>query len=166
MAEPVIRFAVLGQPVTQGSKRAFVNKHTGRAGMVENKAEELKSWREAIRSEAQRAVESGARLIDGPVVVRLFFGLAKPSSAPKRRRTFPIAARSGDVDKLARAVLDALTGVLFGDDSQVVSLTVSKDYSARIGAVVEVEEHDGDDVPFPGINDLGCALLPPTTQGN
>jgi Holliday junction resolvase RusA-like endonuclease len=68
--------------------------------------------------------------------------LLKPRSAPKRRRTWPIGARSGDVDKLARSVLDSLTGVLFHDDAQVVHLVVSKDYGDAPGVRVFVADAD------------------------
>jgi hypothetical protein len=67
----------------------------------------------------------------GPVALRAEFRLPKPASAPKRLRTWPIKARSGDVDKLARACLDALTGVLFADDAQVISLMVTKDWAVK-----------------------------------
>lgn len=136
----MIRFTVLGTPVTQGSKRAFVNQHTGRAVIVES-AKGHKSWREAVRSEAQdqaeRVLPNGP--MSGPVKVYLTFGLQRPASAPKRKRTWPIGARSGDVDKLARSILDALTGVLFADDSQVLKLTVEKDYGTP---GVEVRVYD------------------------
>lgn len=135
------RIVVLGHPSTQGSKS--VVQRGGKAWMIEggNKAKRdaLADWRHAVRAEAQRHVENNALdMFGGPVSLQLFFGLPRPASAPKRRRTWPIAARSGDADKLARAVLDALTGVLFADDSQVVGLTIVKDYAMRTGCVIEI----------------------------
>ena len=54
-------------------------------------------------------------------------------SAPLFKITYP------DIDKLARAVLDALTGVFYEDDSQVVHLVVHKDYAdPGIGPGVEI----------------------------
>lgn len=126
----MIRFVVLGTPVTQGSKRAFLNQHTGRIALTETGGIKHKSWREAVRSEAQRAAETSFPTgpATGRVAVHLQFGLQRPASAPKTRRTWPTGARSGDIDKLSRLVLDALTGVLFVDDSQVTELHVTKDY--------------------------------------
>jgi hypothetical protein len=49
-------------------------------------------------------------------------GTVKPS-APKYPATTP------DIDKLARALLDALTGVLVLDDKQVVELTCRKSWA-------------------------------------
>jgi crossover junction endodeoxyribonuclease RusA len=143
----MIRLVVLGTPATQGSKRGFVNK--GRVQLVESSEKTLRPWREAVRSEAQRWVEGYddpiaradllVNLANSPIAVHLHFGMARPQSAPKRRRTWPTGARSGDIDKLARACLDALTGVLFADDSQVVELVATKDYSALTGCVVVIE---------------------------
>jgi crossover junction endodeoxyribonuclease RusA len=125
---------VAGLPVTQGSKTAYVV--NGRPVLAEKGGDRLKGWRYAIASEARTAMRD-VSLFEGPLVVNLMFGLPRPSSAPKKRRTWPIAVRSGDVDKLARAALDACTGVVWHDDSQVVGLAVCKDYGVP-GVDVEV----------------------------
>jgi crossover junction endodeoxyribonuclease RusA len=126
---------VAGLPATQGSKRAFVVK--GRPVVTEAAGDQLKAWRYALAVEGRQAWPFDRPLLTGPLAVRLAFGLRKPVSAPKTRRTWPIGARSGDVDKLARAALDALTGVIWLDDGQVVELCVSKDYGPP-GVGVEV----------------------------
>lgn len=120
-------FQVRGHPQTQGSKRAFVIKGTNRAIVTESGGQQHRDWRARVAGAAQDAA-NGAPLLDGPVSLQLQFWLPKPASAPKRRRVWPTGARSGDVDKLSRCVLDALTGVLFRDDAQVVDLHASKDY--------------------------------------
>jgi len=132
-----LKISVLGIPVTQGSKTAFLagnkpflrEKSSGAAHM------RFVDWRQAVRSEAQRVCEREHWVVDADnpywydaVSVECRFSLLKPASAPKTRRTWPIGARSGDVDKLARLILDALTGIVFADDSHVVELHVSKDY--------------------------------------
>lgn len=133
MSAPV-DFFVAGTPITQGSKSAI--RVGNRAVVVEGKSraarDSFAAWRHAVAAEARRVADDHF-LFDGapitnPVLVTLTFGLQKPASAPKRRRTWPCGARSGDVDKLARACLDAITGVLVADDAQVVGLAVTKDY--------------------------------------
>jgi crossover junction endodeoxyribonuclease RusA len=62
-------------------------------------------------------------VITGPVGATLTFSLRRPKKLPTR---YPVGQRSGDVDKLARAALDAMTGVVYLDDAQVVSLLVTK----------------------------------------
>ncbi|MGH9121974.1 MAG: RusA family crossover junction endodeoxyribonuclease [Acidimicrobiales bacterium] len=139
----ILRFVVYGKPVTQGHKRGFINRSTGRVNIVEQNHDGHASWREAVRAEAQRAVtEAAVGLIEGPVCVSLFFGVTKPKSAPKKRPTFPIG-KVADVDTLARCVLDSLSGVVFGDDGQVTVLKVNKDYTARPGVVVEIRDGTG-----------------------
>ena len=139
----VIAFYVRGLPRTQGSVRAVTNRGTGRAMVVQGSSKEaqngLSSWREAIAAEGRTWCDAHPAFVplDGlPLQLKLTFTLARPKSAPKTRRTWPVGARSGDIDKLARAVLDALTGVLFTDDSQVVGLVTSKDYGTTPGLAV------------------------------
>lgn len=154
---PVMDFWVAGTPVTQGSKAPFINRQTGRAGMREIHASGLAAWRNAIATEARRAVELIDPLgTDYPTgheafVVALTFGLQRPASAPKRTRTWPIGARSGDVDKLARAALDAVTGVVLSDDSQVVGLSVTKAYG-RPGLRMQLWPEEGTEVWVPEWN--------------
>lgn len=148
----MIDFFVAGTPVTQGNKTGFVK--NGRVVMTEGKSNTARgnfvAWRHAVASEARRAA-GGDEDFDtdddwpwpGPVIVCLTFGLQRPASAPKRRRTWPTGARSGDVDKLSRAILDALTGVLIADDGQVVGLSVTKTYGrpgVRVQLWPEMEE--------------------------
>ncbi len=140
-----ISFSCAGLPATQGSKRAFVVK--GRAVLTEAGGEKHRSWREAVAAEARQVmVRCDLQPLAGPVVVVIDFLLPKPASAPKRRASWPIGARSGDIDKLCRSILDSLTSVVFGDDSQVVHLVAGKLYAedgwtgvrVKVGVVVDV----------------------------
>ena len=130
MSTPVLQFRVAGLPSTQGSKTGFVvtSKATGkaRAVVVDKNPKTLKPWREAVRSTAVEALPAGWVPLDGPVRISLVFALPKPAK-PSRR--WPIGANSGDVDKLARAVLDALSDAsVWSDDARVTDLRAVKDY--------------------------------------
>ena len=120
----MISFWVAGLPVPQGSSRAFVI--AGRAHITSDTGHRLQDWRQAIASEARVAF---SELLDGPVEVFAEFFLPRPASRPKRV-FWP--DRKPDIDKLARASLDALTGVGFRDDAQVVRLVASKRYTAGL----------------------------------
>jgi crossover junction endodeoxyribonuclease RusA len=121
----LIHFNIEGiKPAPQGSKR-----HVGRGIMVEQSTN-LKPWREAVR---QEALKTGAPIALGPVFLDLAFRFARPkshfnakgllkTSAPKHVITKP------DIDKIERSTLDALTGVLFKDDSQVCRVVKIKSY--------------------------------------
>ena len=133
--DPVITFDVLGKPITQGSTRAFVA--NGRAVVTHDKRGPLMDWRNAIANAAQKC--GGEKAERGTAVqVRAWFRLERPKSAPKRvvRPT-----TKPDIDKLGRSLLDALTGILWADDSQVVSLQVIKRFAEpkeALGVYVEV----------------------------
>lgn len=137
-------FTVLGNPETQGNKTGFVR--NGRAVLVEGRSkgarDRFHDWRAAISAEARRWMDDhdNPELLAGPLAIRLIFGLTKPASAPKTKVTWPIKARSGDIDKLARACLDACTGVLFVDDAQVVSLTAVKRWGNPPGVTVALQQ--------------------------
>jgi Holliday junction resolvase RusA-like endonuclease len=123
MSEPVT-ITVSGRPAPQGSKRAFAIRRggqlTGQVAMAES-SKAVRPWRDAIRSETQRAM-SGRQPLDGPLTVAIILTLPKPVSAPKRTRTWP--CRKPDLDKLARSVLDGLTeGGAWHDDAQVTEFT-------------------------------------------
>lgn len=122
MTAPIFRIAVYGHPAPQGSKR-----HVGRGVMVES-SKYVASWREDVRSaglgEVRCCNEPDCHALrhpfplDGPLIARMVFTLRKPTSAPKRRRTWP--TKYPDVVKLARSTEDSLTGVAWKDDAQLV----------------------------------------------
>jgi len=128
----VISFTVFGDPVPQGSK-VMVGK--ARKLLVEGNRAKLNPWRQDVAAAAQAAMESGPWR--EAVSVQMTFFLKRPkghfgtgrnegtlrSAAPRRPGTKP------DIDKLSRSILDALTGIVFADDSQVVSLDAMKMYA-------------------------------------
>ena len=130
----MITFFAHGLPVPQGSTRAFVVK--GRP-VITSTAKGLAAWRRLIADAAQ----AHARMHEGAVVLGVDFYLPRPKSAPKRK---PIhASKRPDIDKLLRAILDSLSGVMYRDDAQVVRVNVSKGYArpdGRIGVEVRIYE--------------------------
>jgi crossover junction endodeoxyribonuclease RusA len=133
---PVLTFALLGLPISQGSKSFKGISRSGRAIMVES-AKGLKPWRQTV----QAAIEVAMKRADakftvtpplgwpllGPVAIDLVFTMRRPLSAPKRRRTWPIVYP--DLSKCVRAVEDAATYAgLWHDDAQVVDLHAWKVY--------------------------------------
>lgn len=107
---------VPGVPAPQGSKR-----HLGRGVLVES-SKAVGPWRERVALAAHHEMR-GHELLAGPVLVRIEFRMPRPKSTPKAT---PAAVKRPDLDKLARAVLDAITGTVLVDDSQVVDLSASK----------------------------------------
>lgn len=136
----MIAFTVPGVPVPQGSKTAY---RTGARTVLVEASRGLRPWRRVITAHAQQAArESGWEQATGPLSVAVLFRVP----APKRPTSpLPVSRRAGDVDKLARAVLDGCTDAgLWVDDSQVVSLAALKRYGAPGVQIVVVH---GDTLP-------------------
>ena len=137
----MISFFVAGQPSTKGSVRAFVR--GGRAIITNDAGEKAKCWAAKVSDAAFEAM-GRAPLFDGPVVVNIQFHLPRPKSHCLRgqlRATAPIfVPTKPDGDKLLRCAWDALTGVVFVDDSRIVEWSGSKVYAddGRTGAAFEI----------------------------
>jgi crossover junction endodeoxyribonuclease RusA len=111
-----LRFFVPGAAAPQGSKR-----HVGRGILVES-SKQLGPWRERIALAAHNIVaESGLPLpFDCAIVATFEFVLPRPKSCRKTPPT-PLHTKRPDLDKLIRAVSDALTNIVYRDDAQIVS---------------------------------------------
>lgn len=134
----MIAFEVPGPPATQGSHRV---RHVrrgpkrGRAVVVADNPG-LYSYRAAVAALAQ-AARRGAGVSDpfeGPVRLVVTFTLAPPKTV---RRALPSVRP--DLDKLLRAVSDALSGVLYRDDGQVVQIAAWKVYGATPATRIALE---------------------------
>ena len=116
---------VPGLPRPQGSKR-----HVGNGRMVES-SPYVDPWRERVAL-AARAAHGGQ--LDGALHVTVCFSLPRPKGHYRTGRNAHLL-RDGapdypttrpDLDKLTRAILDALTGVWWADDSLVVGIDALK----------------------------------------
>lgn len=129
---------VPGKPAPQGSKAYLGASAQGRP-RVADASPRLRTWRHDVITAASPARRLG-HPYTGPVEVMLVFALPRPAShylPANRRRPEPVLrpesptwpSKPPDGDKLARAVLDALTGAgLWADDGQVCRLNVTKVY--------------------------------------
>ncbi len=124
---------VRGKPAPKGNLKGFVR--GGHAVITERQTGGVKEWQASVNAVLQERWQ-GAPL-EGPVRVSLNFSLLKPPSVTKKRR-YPTV--KPDIDKLTRAVLDAMGSIVFRDDAQVVVLIVSKCYRPESGVEIEVGE--------------------------
>jgi crossover junction endodeoxyribonuclease RusA len=130
-----ISFDVLGRPSPQGSKKSIGNNRFIEASKF------LPAWRNAVKIAAEHAVTvNGWAKVSGPVELEIMFYLDRPSSISATKRPYPIVPP--DVDKLIRGVGDALTGVVYDDDSQIVRVLAWKVYAdnREPGAFIRVAE--------------------------
>ncbi len=135
-------FIVESRGAPQGSKT-----YVGKGRMVES-CKRVKPFRHDVRI---------AAMINAPndwdmscaMSVNYAFYFARPKShynakgiLLKNAPEHPTGRNIGDIEKLARSVSDALTGVAYDDDSQVVEMTLSKGYDAKDMVIVTVYPFD------------------------
>jgi len=142
-----IIFRVNGKPATAGSKRGFpVRRKDGSVGVAMAPDNvRARPWMAAVADEASKhATEVSYQ----PISLLLTFYFCRPKSHFKTRkgvRTLKESApafKTGkpDCTKLARAVEDALTGIVWKDDSQIVGHHVYKTWGEQEGVFVHVME--------------------------
>lgn len=134
-----LRFTVVGVPTPKGSTRSFViqPKNGGKPRAVTTGDNpKTKGWQQSIAQvasiELNRGIHSGQRFDEGPIALDVTFYLPRPKALLTKRNAsidHP-HVKKPDTDKLARACKDALTGVVWTDDSQVTDLSARKRYCA------------------------------------
>jgi len=141
MNERRVSFVVYSRAAPQGSKR-----HLGNGVMVES-SKRVKPFRADVRKAAESVALPPDWPMAAPMRVGFRFHFARPKSHFKRNgvalsKSAPEEATShglGDLDKLARSVNDALSGVLFNDDRQVVEMHLAKAYDSEDLVIISVE---------------------------
>lgn len=141
-------FYAQGKPAPQGSKK--VHRYIkGRAILGESSAA-VAPWRAVVAGHARRLQPDQwhAKL---PVSLTLTFVFARPKAHfrangnLKENAPQHCVTRIGDLDKLCRAVCDALTGIAYDDDSQVFSINAERRYataSESPGALITITTID------------------------
>jgi crossover junction endodeoxyribonuclease RusA len=124
---------VRGLPRPQGSLDVLPSRATGR--LIARHPKGLRRWRGMVRLEARRAI--GRRpLFAGPLRLEVLFVLPRPKSLPRR---IEMPERKPDLDKLIRAIGDALEGVIYLHDAQITTITgVRKRFGTPARAEIRV----------------------------
>jgi Holliday junction resolvase RusA-like endonuclease len=140
---------VPGKPQTAGSKSGFLNPRTGRVIITESAKGQAKiskkTWRQDLKDEGRRQRRAAwltDEPVDGPLWAHFVFVRSRPSDQMRSGRYAgtvkewavgrrPVARP--DALKLCRAAEDALTGVLWLDDSQIVEERISKAFGDDVG---------------------------------
>lgn len=135
----MIHFTVYGEPVAQGRP-----KFSTAGGFVKAyDPAKSRNYKDYVRLAA--AEHAPASLLEGPIGMMLTIYRSMPKSFSKRKAA---AAEAGelrpttkpDVDNYLKGVKDALKGVIWKDDSQVVEVFVQKRYSSRPRIEVKIKD--------------------------
>ena len=125
-----LAFTVYGVAQPKGNMRA-IHLRGMKFPIVTDSNRNAKSWSQLVAEGANRALAElpadQRAILDGPVRLTVAFYLPRPK---KYKRGVPAAHLTApDWDKLARAIGDALTQVVYRDDSQIVEAVIGKFYA-------------------------------------
>ena len=126
-----ITFTVPGNPQGKARARTFYNQKLGRSQSI---TPEKTVLYENLVKQCFTANCDGGFFDKEPLVMMVIAYFPIPKSTTKKDRgliaeglLFP--TKKPDADNIAKVICDALNGVAYGDDTQVVSLTVIKEYT-------------------------------------
>ena len=137
----MIHFKIEGKPVPQGRPRAA---RMG-AGVRMYDPPKSKAYKQMVAAKVRSYMKiNGIEMMEEPLIVHLNFYFKPPKSYTKKKLKLIeegklYYTKLGDVDNLAKGLLDGCNKLLFKDDAQIVSLTSSKYYGKEDYVDVKVE---------------------------
>ena len=140
-----IKFFVPGIPAPGGSKNTFINKKTGKVCVVDA-CKRNPAWRNRVAHFA--LPHKPDKPLTCAIELNVDFLMPRPKchyrtgkNAGKLKDTAPrYCIKRPDTTKLLRALEDALTGIIWKDDEQVVKQVIRKHYGENPGAMVRISE--------------------------
>lgn len=144
-----ITFIVRGTPKPAGSKRAFYIPKLKRAVVVDA-CKLTKDWQADVKGAAVAALPPNWEPLAGPVSLTAKFWMPRTRSHYKKgtpenpiglKPSAPhLHTKRPDLLKLTRAIEDALTGIIYRDDSQICNESLSKMFSEFSGVEITIAE--------------------------
>ena len=135
----MIEFEVPGKPRPQGSKR-----HVGNGRMIES-SKYVAAWRELVACMADEAMkDSNLTCVPNgfPLTLNVSLFFARPACHYKKGELRDDApqffTKVPDLSKVMRSIEDAMTGIVYADDRQLVKEVVTKDWSDRDYSIIRV----------------------------
>jgi len=137
----VVTFTVDGDPVPKGRPRfarrgQFVQTYTD-AKTIDYETQVAMRARHAIGS---------TKPLEGALSVFLYLRYTVPASYSKKRKEACLKGveypKRIDIDNVYKSVTDAMNGIVYVDDSQIVEAHIKKVYAEESGANIMVQECD------------------------
>lgn len=133
----MIKLTIPGEPVAKGRPRVT------RYGTYT--PEKTKNYETLVKE--LYFVEHGQTLLDGELSIDIKAYFRIPKSASKKRKRLMASGdmrpvKRPDWDNVGKIVTDALNGVAYDDDSQIVSASVEKYYSEEPRTEIKIERID------------------------
>ena len=136
-----LMFRVTGQPVAKARPRMA---RRGKAVWAYT-PKTTKEYEELVASSFVKKYKK-FKPIEGPVSVEALIMLNAPAYVLKlwKRGAYPHHTKKPDIDNIMKSILDALNGVAWLSDSQVVEMRAAKGYSETPEAVVTIKTLDSE----------------------
>ena len=130
----MVRFMVLGTPVPKGRPR-----FARRGKFVSTYSPKTTVDYESKVSESAKLAMGASEPLETPVGAYIYITLPVPASYSKKRTEACLSGqerptKKSDIDNYCKAIFDGMNGIVFLDDSLVVSLHATKVYGT-IGMV-------------------------------
>lgn len=130
----MVRFMVLGTPVPKGRPR-----FARRGKFVSTYSPKTTVDYETKVSESAKLAMGASEPLETPVGAYIYITLPVPASYSKKRTQACLSGeerptKKSDIDNYCKAIFDGMNGIVFVDDSLVVSLHATKVYGT-IGMV-------------------------------
>ena len=141
-ATRTVRFTVHGTPVAKGRPRASKTP----AGIRMHTPKTTKTYERKLKATAIVAMNASKPFLR-PIALSVGIVVPIPASWPKKRQTLArigviCATKKPDADNVLKVIKDAMNGVVYGDDAQVVVINLSKAYGDEPRVDVVVSEID------------------------
>ncbi|WP_289687692.1 RusA family crossover junction endodeoxyribonuclease [Faecalibaculum rodentium] len=129
MSENSVEFTVPGEPCAKGRPR--FNRATGHAATPSKTVR----YEFLVRLSYMQQIGQSVQL-EGPLSAEISAYFTIPKSASKKKRQQMLdgelhPTKKPDTDNLAKIVLDALNGIAYADDKDIVRLNVKKIWSEQ-----------------------------------
>ena len=135
----IVTFEVPGDPVPKGRPR-FARRGTFIQTYTDSKTIEYET---RVATKARMAIGSSEPL-KGHLTVYLYLRYAVPASYSKKRVEACLNGleypKRVDLDNCYKSITDAMNGIVYMDDSQIVEAHILKCYSLEPGANVMIQE--------------------------
>jgi Holliday junction resolvase RusA-like endonuclease len=135
----IVNFEIPGDPVPKGRPR-FARRGTFVQTYTDSKTLEYETL---VGFKAKQAIGSSEPL-KGHLTVYLYLRYAVPASYSKKRTEACLNGleypKRVDLDNCYKSITDAMNGIVYVDDSQIVEAHILKCYSLEPGANVMIQE--------------------------
>ena len=139
----MVTYIVYGEPVGKGRPR-----FARRGNFVSTYSpQKTKTYEDEIRLMAKAAM-GASEALETPVTVAIYIRVGIPASFSKQKRKDALAGilkptKKPDIDNIAKCFLDAMNGIVYLDDKQVVNLHLTKVYAETPAVEIMVKEDLG-----------------------